>query len=55
MHEPTNPWQDGNLIQQSTPTSVNNIPRWQVLTEYRYITISIAEFTELRKNFWVTS
>jgi hypothetical protein len=33
MHEPTNPWQDGDFDQQSTPNPVNNIPRWQALTE----------------------
>ena len=26
MHEPTNPWQDDSLHQQSTPTPANNIP-----------------------------
>ena len=56
MHEPTNPWQDGSLHQQSTPTPANNIPRWQALTEeYQHITIPVAESTDLRKDLWLTS
>ena len=56
MHEPTSPWQDGELVQQSTPNPVNNIPRWQALTEeYRHITIPLAEATDLRKDLWLTS
>ena len=56
MHEPTNPWQDGSLHQQSTPTPANNIPRWQALTEeYQTITIPMAEATDLRKDLWLTS
>ena len=27
MHEPTSLWQDGDLVQQSTPNPVNNNPR----------------------------
>ena len=56
MHESTNPWQDGSLHQQSTPTPANNIPRWQALTEeYQTITIPMAEATDLRKDLWLTS
>ena len=56
MHEPTNPWQDGSLHQQSTPTPANNIPHWQALTEeYQHITIPVAESTDLRKDLWLTS
>ena len=56
MHEPTSPWQDGDLVQQRTPNPVNNIPRWQALTEeYRNITIPLAEATDLRKDLWLTS
>jgi hypothetical protein len=56
MHEPTSPRQDGDLVQQITPNPVNNIPRWQALTEeYRHITIPLAEATDLRKNLWLTS
>ena len=56
MHEPANPWQDGSLHQQSTPTQANNIPRWQALTkDYRHITIPIAESTDLCKDLWLTS
>ena len=32
MHEPSHPWTDGTLIQQSTPPPVSNIPRWTNLT-----------------------
>ena len=56
MHEPTSPWQDGDLVQQSTPNPVKIIPRWQALTEeYRHITIPIAEAPDLRKDLWLTS
>ena len=27
MHEPSQPWTDGTLVQQRTPPPVNNIPR----------------------------
>jgi hypothetical protein len=56
MHEPTSPWQDGVLDQQSTPNPVNNIPRWQALTEeYRHITIPLAQATDLRRDLWLAS
>jgi hypothetical protein len=57
MHKPTSPWQDGDLYQHSTPNPVNNIPRWQALTEeYWHIMIPLAEATDLRKDiFWKKS
>jgi hypothetical protein len=50
MHEPSPPWTDGSLQQQSTsPPPANNLPRWQALTsEYNHIEIPIAESSTLR-------
>jgi hypothetical protein len=51
MHEPSQPWTDGALIQQRTLSPVNNTSRWTSLTdEYRQFEIPIAEATELRKD-----
>jgi hypothetical protein len=51
MHKPNQPWTDGILVQQRTPSPVDNIPRWTSLTdEYRQVEISIAEATSLRKD-----
>jgi len=56
MHEPSQPWTDGILVQQRTPSPVDNIPRWTSLTdEYRQVEIPIAEATALRKDLWLTS
>ena len=56
MHEPTRPWTDGTLTQQSTPPPVSNIPRWTNLTaEYQGTEIPIAEAIALRKDLWLTS
>jgi hypothetical protein len=57
IHEPSPPWTDGSLQQQSTsPPPTNNLPRWQALTsKYNHIEISIAESPILRKNFWLTT
>ena len=56
MHEPSHPWTDGTLAQQSTPPPVSNIPRWTNLTtKYQGIKIPIAEATALHKDLWLTS
>jgi hypothetical protein len=57
MHEPSTPWTDGLLHQQSTsPTPANNLPRWLALTsKYNHIEIRITESSTLRKDLRLTT
>jgi hypothetical protein len=55
MYSSRKPWRDRDLVQCSTPNPVNNIPRWEALTqEFNTKMIAVAEEPGLRKDLWLT-